>query len=340
MNNPTKHTFNFKKLLFHAILIFIVFLFFSFDKDHPLIEAHEIVFFLNYLMASIIINYVLFPKFMYKKKYGLFIFYFCMLMAVVIVFEESVIERIYFPDTKGKRFSNVIYTLIDVFPPIAILSGFKLALDAIAKQRQLDELKVMVKESELQFLKSQINPHFLFNNMNNLYAHAIEKSPKTPEIILALSSILRYMLYECKSKYVSLEKETEQLKNFIRLSEMQIEGRGHISFSHETATSGFQIAPLILMVFVENAVKHSASSLTEAIDIHIDLRLEKNGKLHFTCKNSFQTLSNTESLSKGIGLNNVKKRLSLLYPDSHELNISSHADFYEVSLTLDLNKLI
>jgi LytS/YehU family sensor histidine kinase len=94
------------------------------------------------------------------------------------------------------------------------------------------------------------------------------------------------------------------------------------------------------MVFVENAVKHSSSSLTEAIDIHIDLKLEKNGEMKFSCKNSFKNVSNTESLSKGIGLDNVKKRLNLLYPGAHELTISSDDSYYEVNLILDLNKLV
>ena len=179
MDTTNKQRLKLKELLYHTIFIIIVFLFFSFDRNYPLIEAHEVVFFLNYMGAAIIINSVLFPKFIYTKKYGLFIVYFCVLIAIVIVLEESVIEQIYFPDTKGQHFSNILYTLVDVLPPIAILSSFKLAWDATSKQRQLDELKVTVKESELQFLKSQINPHFLFNNLNNLYAHALEKSSKT-----------------------------------------------------------------------------------------------------------------------------------------------------------------
>jgi Putative regulator of cell autolysis len=122
------------------------------------------------------------------------------------------------------------------------------------------KLENSVKESELQFLKYQINPHFLFNNMNNLYAHAIENSSKTPEIILEFSAVLRYMLYECKARFVALEKEIEQLKNYINLNTLQIEGSGKVDYTINGMESGFQIAPLILMVFIENAFKHSASS--------------------------------------------------------------------------------
>lgn len=131
----------------------------------------------------------------------------------------------------------------------------------------------MVKDSELQFLKSQINPHFLFNNLNNLYSHAIENSPKTPSIIIELSSVLRYMLYDCKENYVSLEKEISHLKNFTELYKLQIEHRGNIQFKTDTfENSKFKIAPLILMVFIENAFKHSTSNQSDNIHITINVK--------------------------------------------------------------------
>ena len=329
-----------KEIIFYGIFSIIIFLFYSFDKNNPLIELHEITFFLNYFIAALVISYILFPKFVYKKKYIPFIFSTLALISLVILIEEFVIEKIFFPDTRGRYFPNIIFTLIDVIPPIIILAGFKLAWDATTKQRQLDELKVMVKESELQFLKTQINPHFLFNNMNNLYAHAVEKSSKTPEIILALSSILRYMLYECKAKYVPLTKEIEQLENFIQLGELQIEGRGNVTFNNKINASNYQIAPLILMVFIENAFKHSSSSLVDNISIIIKTELDENGKLHFLCKNSFQEQTNIQSLSNGIGLENVKKRLELIYPKAHELIISSTNNKYIVNLTIQLKNTL
>lgn len=330
---------NLKELFFYGIFIIIILLFYSFDKNNPLIELHEIAFFINYTVSALIISYLLFPKFVYKKKYTLFILILIILITLVVLIEELVIEKIFFPDTKGKYFHNIIFTLIDVIPPIIILSGFKLAWDAITKQRQLDELNAIVQESELKFLKSQINPHFLFNNMNNLYAHAVEKSPKTPEIILALSSILRYMLYECKVEFVFLEKEIDQLQNFIHLGELQIEGRGSVSFTNEINDPGYQIAPLILIVFVENAFKHSSSSLTENIAIEIMVNLDANGVLFFRCKNSFQEQSNTESLSNGIGLNNVKKRLDLMCPNNYTLTITDTDELYDVQLSIQLKRI-
>ena len=326
------------ELVFQTILILIVFLFYSFDKNDPLIEGHEIVFFSNYLIAAIIINYVLLERFLYKKKYFLFVLSFCLIVLFAIAIEEGILEKIYYPDTRGKHIPNIIFNLLDVLPPIIILSGFKWAWDATIKQKELDDIKIIAKESELEFLKSQINPHFLFNNLNNLYAHAIENSSKTPDIILALSSILRYMLYECKAKYVPLSKELEHLKNFIELHELQIEGRGKVKFSTNDLSSGYQIAPLILMVFVENAFKHSSSSQTENINIDINLNVEDDGKLTFICKNTFQNQTNLDKLSTGIGLMNVKKRLELIYPNLYTLKIFDEHDIYQVFLTMDLNR--
>jgi hypothetical protein len=328
-----------KELLFQLVLIGIVFLFYSFDKNDPLIEGHEIVYFLTYVSAAMVVNYILLDRFLYKKNYVGFFFWFFVLITVVIVIEEGVLEKIYYPDTRGKHIPNIFFNLLDVLPPIIILSGFKFAWDAVIKQKELDEIKLKAQEGELQLLKSQINPHFLFNNLNNLYAHAIENSSKTPEIILALSDFLRYTLYECKARYVSINKEIEQLENFIHLNEMHLEGRGKVSFSSDIKGVGFQIAPLLSMVFIENAFKHSTSSQSDSIEIDIYLAVNNEGLLTFECRNSFQEQSNTENLSKGIGLKNVKKRLNLLYPKQHSLKTTSEKEYFKVYLEIQLNQL-
>ncbi|WP_238934541.1 sensor histidine kinase [Aurantibacter crassamenti] len=258
------------------------------------------------------------------------------MVAIIIAVEELILERIYYPDTRGQHFPGVIYSLLDVMPVITILAGFKFAWDASKKQLEVEELRLSIRDSELQFLKSQINPHFLFNNLNNLYSYAIMQSPKTPSIILELSSVLRYMLYDCKEKYVALSKEIEHLKNFTKLNELQIEERGTVTINTSTTETGFKIAPLILNVFIENAFKHSTASQSKDINIKIDLTVNDAGILDFKCNNTFQPVGNTDSLSKGIGLQNVKKRLQLLYPDAHELQISESENNYGVSLKMQL----
>lgn len=325
--------------LFMSILIVVVFIFYSFDRRHPGIQPYQIVFFLNFVVAALFISYVLLPRFLYTKKYFQFILYFTIVIALVIFVEEGILEQIYFPETRGKHFLGVFFNLLSSLPTITIICGFKFAWDLLEKQSEVESLKSTIKESELQFLKSQINPHFLFNNLNNIYSLAIENSPRTPEMILELSAFLRYMLYECKARFVPLSKEIEQLANFINLSKMQIEERGIVDFTTENIQPGYQIAPLILTVFVENAFKHSSSSQVSHIKISIHVKLTDDGVLHFTCINNYLSLSNTRELSESIGLENVQKRLHLLYPGAHQLNITSTDTQYEVHLTMKLNKI-
>lgn len=323
---------------FQIVLHVLVFIFYSFDSDQPQIQQHHIAFFLNYALAVFIINYVLLPRFLYQRRYWQFFLTFFLLIAAVITMEEQVLEKIYFPDTRGRRFQGIFYGLLDVLPVIIILSGFKFAWDLIRKQGEFERLKNSMRESELRFLKSQLNPHFLFNHLNNLYSYALENSPKTPVIILELSSVLRYMLYGSKEKFVPLENELKQLENFVKLNELQIEERGDIRFSPpELNGHGLRIAPLILMVFVENAFKHSMASQDDNIKINIKIELADNGTLNFICENSYQSNANKDSLSKGIGLQNVKKRLELIYPGAYNLQIEDLSDWYSVRLTLSLN---
>ncbi len=327
-----------KEVVFQILLHVVLFVFFSFDKNEPSIQEFKIVTFIDYALGAFVINYILLPRFFYKKKYLLFFLSVAVIVTAIIMIEELVLEAVYYPDTRGKHFRGIVYSLLDAMPVIMILAGFKFAWDASKKQLEVDELRSSVKESELLFLKSQINPHFLFNNLNNLYSYAIEQSPKTPSIILELSSVLRYMLYDCKEKYVALSKEIEHLKNFTQLNEMQIEERGKVTFKTKNIKSGYQIAPLILTVFIENAFKHSTASQSKDIFIDIDIKVSDTGMLAFKCENSFQHVTNTDNLSNGIGLQNVKKRLLLLYPNVHELTISDSGEVYTVHLTMQLKK--
>jgi LytS/YehU family sensor histidine kinase len=146
------------------------------------------------------------------------------------------------------------------------------------------------------------------------------------------------MLYECKEKYVPLTKEIEQLNNFIKLNKLQIEERGIVNFKTENISSDYKIAPLILIIFIENAFKHSQSGQTDSIVIDIDIRLKGN-ILQFYSKNNFEATKTLDTVDNGIGLENVKKRLQLLYPEKHKLTINDEGRSYEVNLSLELEKI-
>lgn len=327
-----------KEILFQVVLHVVLFLFFSFDKYQPEIPAFNVFAFLNYSLGALFINYIFLPRFFYTKKYLIFFILVVLVVSIIITVEELVLERIFYPVSRGQHFPGIVYSLLDVMPVILILAGFKFAWDASKKQLEVEELRTSVVKSELLFLKSQINPHFLFNNLNNLYSYAIEQSPKTPSIILELSTVLRYMLYDCKENFVALQKEIAHLKNFTKLNEMQIEERGKVTFFMKGNTNSYIIAPLILSVFIENAFKHSTASQSDKIFININVDVNEKGTLNFECRNSYMTLANTESLSSGIGLKNVKKRLRLLYPNTHDLHIQNEQNVYYVHLKLQLTR--
>ncbi|WP_107038992.1 sensor histidine kinase [Brumimicrobium mesophilum] len=339
MINSELKKITFKEILFQIVLNVIVFIFFAFDKRQPEIELFKIYFYLNYAIPALIINYILLPKFLYNRKYIGFVLYSLVLVGIIIFIEEAILEKIYYPDTRGRKFLGIFHNLMGTMPTLTVLVGFKFGWDALTNRRKVEELKSTAKESELQFLKSQINPHFLFNNLNNLYAHAVEQSPKTPDIILELSAVLRYMLYDCKADFVSLENEIKQIKSYISLSELQIEDRGKVTFTTKNISNTKFIAPLILIVFIENAFKHSSSSQSEDIEIDIVLEELENGTLKFSCKNTYRNQSNISNVKGGIGLTNVEKRLELLYPNAHELKIKTiKNENFTVELTIDLNK--
>ena len=327
-----------KELFFQVVLHILVLLFYSFDKNNPGITFAQLVFFLLYTIFAAFITYFLMPRLLYRKKYWQFLGMVVLVLLGVIWIEE-LLEIVFYPGTKRARIvPGIYYAVFDVLPVIGILSGFKLAWDAIRSQGEMEKLKMSAQENELQFLKSQINPHFLFNNLNNLYSYAIDNSPKTPTIILELSSVLRYMLYDCKEKYVPLSKEMEHLKNYTQLSELQIENRGTVTFKTDVSGSGYRMAPLILTVFVENAFKHSTASQSEDIFISVTMQVSNKGLLKFECTNSFRRETNTDDLAQGIGLQNVKKRLGLIYPGAHSLSIEETETTFKVILNIDLNK--
>jgi len=203
----------------------------------------------------------------------------------------------------------------------------------VKKQQEWTQAEKEKTTAELQLLKAQVHPHFLFNTLNNIYSFSLENSKKTPGMILKLSSLLSYMLYECKADLVSLEKELEVMKNYIDLEKERYGDNIEISLNVEGDVQNKQIAPLLLLPFLENAFKHGTSEQLEKPWLSMDV-IVKDHKLKckiVNSKNEFVALS-----EKGIGIDNIKKRLSFLYPDKHELKIKDEGDFFVVSLLIEL----
>ena len=203
----------------------------------------------------------------------------------------------------------------------------------IKTQRQWMQAEKDKVTAELQLLKAQVHPHFLFNTLNNIYSFSLENSPKTPGLILKLSSLLSYMLYDCKAEEVLLEKEVEIMKNYIDLEKERYGNKIEISWNIEGDIKDKYIAPLLLLPFLENAFKHGTSEQLEKPWLSVDISVSQNilkGKIA-NSKNEY-----TPATNHGIGIQNVKKRLAFIYPDRHELKINDEGNFFVVSLFIEL----
>lgn len=189
-------------------------------------------------------------------------------------------------------------------------------------------------QTEMKFLKSQINPHFLFNALNNIYSLSVTRSEKAPDMILKLSEMLRYVLYECNNKKVALGKEIIYIQNFIDFQVLKVEGSPNLIVDYDEVDANLMVEPMLFIPFIENSFKHSTIEDLEHGFIALDLET-KEEKISFKIRNSIPENHYTKDFSGGIGLQNIKKRLELLYPGKYELNIHQNEKSFSVQLTID-----
>lgn len=220
---------------------------------------------------------------------------------------------------------------------LIISTAWKFAIDRFKTLQMQSELSRRQVESELQFLKSQINPHFLFNTLNNIYTLAYLKEDNAAPMIMKLSELLRYMLYQCQEQWVPLPDEVAFLRNVVEMQKLKSDlFQQQISFEVTGVAAGHRIAPLLLLTFFENCFKHSDLDLNAQSRIRIRLDVDDQNKLYFYCFNTKRSVIPTTNEHGGIGLANLKKRLDLTYPRRHTLEITDNADTFEIRLTLSL----
>lgn len=242
------------------------------------------------------------------------------------IFDYSRLSLFYFPKILNKIISNY---------GIPVLASAII----IFKRWYLDEQqnKRLAKEkmaAELSFLKSQVHPHFLFNTLNNLYALTLIKSERTPDIVLKLSDLLDYMIYKSNDDFVSLKKELAILESYIELEKMRYNERLKLSYEVQGNPDNHQIAPLILLPFIENSFKHGASNDRIKPNIKVLLKIQPE-LLELNVQNSIpQDKQEDSSVGEGIGLKNVRRRLELIYPGRHTLSVNQGVKQFEVDLKI------
>lgn len=208
---------------------------------------------------------------------------------------------------------------------------FKLGLDRVILDKQQ-------KENELRHLKAQLNPHFLFNTLNNLYGLSVIESKKLPGLMLKLSELLRYSLYDTNQNYVAVNKELDYISNYIELERIRLSDKTDIQFQVAGADTDLYIAPLLLIIFVENAFKHFSSAKGQTSFVHINVHIENN-HLKLKVGNSVDPdfVPKVNKSKGGLGLNNAKQRLDLIYPQQYNLQMIKEPTHFEVNLTIDLS---
>lgn len=210
----------------------------------------------------------------------------------------------------------------------------KLVKQWYSDQKTTKDLQQEQLQTELKFLKSQINPHFLFNSLNNLYALTLSKSDSAPEVVLRLSNILRYILYESNEGYVSVRKEMEHVKDYVAVEKLRLGMGVTIDIDIDDAIQDDPVEPMLFLTLVENAFKHSEDILPEKRFIRIHAKSLDTG-FRFLIENTFSP-SKRGSETGGIGLENIKKRLNLIYPNQHDIKSSTADGVYRVDLIIKL----
>jgi len=283
-------------------------------------------------------NMLLVPKLLYTKRYGVFalafvctIIFSSTIKMWIMSFVQQDYDLIGFSNIKQKVYNNFVTQFFLVLASI----GLKSVFDYLKLQKQMVEVAKEKAEAELNFLKSQINPHFLFNSLNSVYFLIDKNNEPARAALHKFSDMLRYQLYDCNGQKIPVEKEISYLKDYIDLQCLRINKDCDVEFHCENDVNNFTIEPLLLIPFVENSFKHvSHYSNGKKNEVQVNISRDDTA-LHFKVCNTIEDKQQVENeRSGGIGLANVRKRLELLYPGKHNLQVNKTDGRYSVALTL------
>ena len=335
-------------LRYHLLfwLIYFVFNFFRFasiNNDYWYsLKSNLIEFPLNIIITYFTIYYLI-PRFILKKKYlqffllfipSLLLFYLIRTGLNYILVSENI-----WPEAQGNQepftVIHVVELVIGAIYVIALVSAIKLTYDWANEKKRNEDLQRVQLQTELNFLKSQIQPHFFFNTLNNLYALVIKQSPNAANVVMKLSEIMQYVLYEVKEPKISLLKSINYLYSYLELEKLRYGDRVKSEISIDGDIDEVEVPPLLFLPFIENCFKHGARN-QEDINVLISFVVQDNF-LYFTVTNNY-VKPNEAKPKHGIGIENVKRRLQLLYGSEYSLKIRAKVNEYSVNLKLPLHE--
>ncbi len=351
MKTPTGHRLT--RLLLNIIFTGVIMVAALNNNDRSLPVGFILLYNLLIFVPGWINNFWLFPNLLRNRKVKHYLISAAVLFMVLVIILGQYLQWLYyqFNTTELHNFTPLAATssapdilekyqyYFDVYPGIIIVMvamaiGYSVQ-EFLLKIKKEEHIRAQQAVAELSLLKSQISPHFLFNVLNSLYALSLKRSKETPDVILKLSDILRYSLYESQEKEISVVNEVHILNTYIEIERLRLPQNASISFLHHQVKDPVKIAPMLLLPLLENAFKHGTDSTIGISYIKASLSCDNTG-LVFSCENSFK-----ESAKKdfgGIGIENIRKRLELLYPSKYLFQIKKSKDMFSVTLKIKLQK--
>lgn len=329
-------------LFWCGVLLFYTYFFGVDSSDFSYVLSFSLFLMPITIATTYTFIYKLIPEYLITKHYFLFVLYsiYALIISAYLIVISVFYGLVYLSNFKYANMAPISKSLllvaIAVYLVVIIVSAFKLLKlnlkhteDAKKLETKILETQLKLKEQELNYLKMQIHPHFLFNTLNTMYGFALKKADETPEMILKLSNLLDYLLYQVDKPFVPLNDELHHINDYVALEKMRFNNTLNINFETKHIPEYVQIAPMLLLPFVENSFKHG--SLKNGV-LSIDIKLfQKNKILFFEIENTCD--SNSES-EKGIGLENIKKRLDLIYKGDYSLAVENKDDVFKVKLSL------
>lgn len=345
VGEPFRHSGLFKnRWVYHSIFwliyyFYLIFIFFGIYQVRDFTFFVQLLSFIPLDLVLVYLNlYVLLPRLLSPRKYyqyGISLLIALLVFGIASIFLKKFYNHLgysLFAEPSLFSFSNISGSVLGGVDIIVMTTAVKLLKDWIANQQAMKEMEKQYLETELNFLKSQIQPHFFFNTLNNLYSLTLKKSDLAPEIVLKLSELMSYMLYESNTSHVLLNKEISYLQSYLDLEKLRVGNRLVVNFEMEGQTEGVRIPPMLLILFIENSFKHGVKNNLNKIKIEISLKIVQ-GFLFFEVRNPIvEDFPSAEN--PGIGLNNVRRRLELLYGKNFSLDLGEKEKEYVVSLKI------
>ncbi|MGQ8338962.1 sensor histidine kinase [Sunxiuqinia sp. A32] len=295
-----------------------------------------------YALFTYVIVYVLIKKLLSQAQYLIFAFLTVLLLMSSTIIKLSINKFVFYQFFIPKflhpevwfNAEFIIISMMWLTAPTVIFAAIKFYKDWVKSSVEKNEIEKRKLESELQLLKAQLNPHFLFNTLNNLYVLALHKDDKTPEVIAKISELFHYILYECNASYVPLEKELMLIQNYIELEQIRYNDRLNVEINKKIENNSYLIPPMMLFTFIENCFKHGSSKEPGASWINITIN-QKGKTLNFISENSVpEVKNNIEKNNRGVGLANIRRRLELIYPGKYKLQVKDNKSKFVVRLII------